>query len=722
MRLFCLLTCMVLLSACRMKDPAEGVLRVTVKYVSQEPRCVRVEVGDGVRLAKADVPSGEFQDKEFRLAMVRKPDWNRLMNLTVTSFSAVSGTQCAGTVVEVRHNPSLDVAPGTSADWSVTLRATDADGDGYFAEAPGSERPDCDDSNSNAHPGATEPCGSLADLNCNQRVGCQEANCAGQSCDDGNACTTGDHCEGSGLEARCLPSQTTTCSQPTGTCDTPQACNPASGLCEAVGSTAGKSCDDGNACTVGDTCGDNGTCAGTERTCTTLAQCMEAQGTCNARTGACDFTPLPNMTACQDARMCTTADQCDGNGNCVGFPNACVPPPCHRVKQQCTTSTECEYEVDLNGACTTSGGAPGVCLVTAECSAFPYQPYNFDPNTIAGANIGELRTSGDITFDTAGLIWNPSSAISTAASLRIVSMPQANGNPPVLLIPVKKLELNGTLRITGPSPVILAVYGDVNLSQSILASGSITNPTTACGTSQGGTGTYSGKSGGGGGGAGNGTSGVEGGKSYNSQSHGSAGTSRPTSPEPLLGGCPGGNGGGNGSATPGTGGAGGGAIQLSVARNLTISKAIGASGFGGQKGIGGGGGGGGSGGRVVLEAFQLTLNVSASLTANGGGGGEGGNSSNNDGVSGANGSEDSANPAAGGTGGNTTGGDGGAGGTGTAAPRKGADGSRDAFGTDGGGGGGGGAAGFIHLRSVQSCVINASSVISPAPTGGCALP
>ncbi|RKG73072.1 hypothetical protein D7W82_39250, partial [Corallococcus sp. CA049B] len=590
MRLFCLLTGMVLLSACRMKDPAEGVLRVTVKYVSQEPRCVRVEVGDGVHLAKADVPSSEFQDKEFQLAMVRKPDWNRLMNLTVTSFSAVSGTQCAGTVVEVRHSPSLDVAPGTSADWSVTLRATDADGDGYFAEAPGSERPDCDDSNPAVHPNATESCGSRVDLDCNQLVGCQEANCAGQSCDDGNACTLGDHCEGSGLEARCLPSQTTTCSQPKGVCDARQACNPTSGICEAVESTAGKTCDDGNPCTDTDACGADGKCVGTARTCTTAEQCLASAGTCNPANGQCVFTPLPAATSCQDALACTTADQCDGNGTCVGTPNACVPPPCHRVKQQCTTSTGCEYEVDLNGACTTPGGVPGVCQADATCSPFPYRPYNFDPNSIAAADIGELRTNANVTFDTTDSSWTPAGAITSAETLKIISIPQPGGNPPALLIPVRVVDLKGDLTIKGPSPVILAVYGDANVNQSILATGDITNPNAACGASQGLAGSFGTNTGGGGGGGGGAITGATGGKGYdNSQPQGSAGTLRPSVPEPLLGGCPGGRGGGTASAAGGKGGAGGGAIQISVAGNLTLSQKVSASGDGGEGGKASGG-------------------------------------------------------------------------------------------------------------------------------------
>ncbi|NNB99546.1 hypothetical protein HI113_37240 [Corallococcus exiguus] len=724
----CLLGCALLLAACGEKAPDEGAIRVSVTYGTFKPACVRVEAKDAKGHQEAtDIPAGAFKNpekQEVLVAVRRKADWDTALSLTVSSFTEAAGDRCAGEVVETRPSEQPVVVPAKAfARWDLRLSAEDSDQDGYLKGATWSKDPDCDDLNADIHPGAAEACGGTVDLNCNELVGCQEANCYGTPCDDGDACTLNDRCVGTGREARCAPESTKTCPQPGGACQPRQECKPETGMCETISSPEGQPCDDGNKCTNADKCDANGTCSGTPLSCTTTEQCLAAQGTCNVNTGTCDFTPLPNTTPCQDNERCTEPDRCDGNGHCVGTPKVCTAPLCQKVKQVCSATSDCEFEPDVNGLCTTSGGVPGVCQADLSCSPFPYRPYNFDPTTIAAADIGELKTSADITFNTADKSWNPTSAISTAASLKIISMPQQNGNPPVLLIPVKILDLNGTLRIIGPSPVILAVYGDVNLSQSILASGSITNPTAACGTSQGGNGTYGGKNGGGGGGAGNGGPGVNGGAGYNnSQRFGAAGTSRPTGAEPLLGGCPGGNGGGNGSATPGTGGAGGGAIQLSVARNLTISKAVGASGFGGQKGIGGGGGGSGSGGRVVLEAFQLTLSSSARVTANGGGGGEGGSSTNNDGVNGANGNEDSASPATGGTGGNDTGGAGGAGGAGTSGPVKGTDGTKDSFNTEGSGGGGGGTAGYIHLRSVQSCSLASGHVISPLATGGCTVP
>ncbi|GMT98862.1 hypothetical protein KH5H1_29810 [Corallococcus caeni] len=722
----CLLGCVVLLAACGEKAPDEGAIRVSVTYGSFKPACVRVEAKDAQGHQEAtDIPATRFKNtekNELLVAVRRKADWDTALSVTVSSYTEAAGDRCAGEVVEARASEQPVVVPAKAfAQLSLQLFASDGDEDGYLAGATWSKPTDCDDSNGAIHPGATETCGSTVDLNCNQRVGCQEAGCGGSACDDGNACTVGDHCEGAGLEARCVPASTKTCTQPSGACEPRQECQPATGMCVAAESPAGQPCDDGNKCTNDDKCGANGMCAGTQRTCTGTEQCFDAQGTCNPATGACAFAPLPATTSCQDPLTCTQADQCDGNGHCVGTPTACSPPACHRVKQQCTVSNECEFEVDLNAACTTSSGVPGVCLASAACSPFPYQPYNFDPNAIAAADIGELRTNSDVTFDTATSTFAPEAAVTTLSTLKIQSLSQGSGNPPALLIPVRTLVLNGTLTIKGPSPVILAVYGNANVDQSLLTTGSILNGNTECGSSNGVAGTFTGSTGGGGGGAGNGTPGGSGGKGSNGPTQGGAGNGRPATPQPLLGGCAGGNGGGNQSAAGGKGGAGGGALQLSVSRTLTVAKTLSASGNGGERGdasgsAGAGGGGGGSGGRIVLEAFQLQLTSAARITANGGGGGKGGSDANNAGSDGANGSQTTATPASGGTTGNTTGGAGGAGGARMASPTQGSDGIMDGFGTRGGGGGGGGAAGYVHLRSVQSCSIDPGAVLSPSST------
>ncbi|WP_233585605.1 hypothetical protein [Corallococcus sp. CA054B] len=483
-------------------------------------------------------------------------------------------------------------------------------------------------------------------------------------------------------------------------------------------------------------------CVGDVKTCTTPsnAQCQESTGTCNPTNGICAYAPKPVTTSCVDGDLCHDPGFCDGNGTCIGKDTPCPPRECNAAAG-CTRNASCIYAGDpaqLNLPCSDdNSGAPRVCTASGQCVVFPYTPSNFDPNAIPGGEIGELRTTGAVVFDTDARSWTPSNVGPDTSAFIIKTVSQGGGAPEILLIPVRTLSLGGELRIVGSRPVILAVYGDATLSHDILGSGRIVNgapvPGTggnqACTTSQGKNGTYNGGQGGGGGGAGGATVGAHGGRGVNANAtRGDAGAQQTSTLTPLLGGCPGGTGGGSGTAPGGLGGAGGGAFQLSVARTLTVDRGLSVSGGGGlggtansSNGAAAGGGGGGSGGRIVLEAFQVSLKPNARLTANGGGGGEGGGAGSgaaNNGANGSSGSENSGSSANGGGGATTTGGDGGSGGT-LSNPSPGENGATVVL-SEGGGGGGGGAAGYIHLRSVQSCVISASSVISPAPTGGCA--
>ncbi|CAM3350144.1 hypothetical protein G4177_13505 [Corallococcus sp. ZKHCc1 1396] len=747
MHRLCLLGCVLLLSACREKAPEEGALRVTVKYGTYRPACVRVEVQDTQGHKEGtDIPSSQFKEraeKELRVAVLRRAEWDRELTVTVSSFNALEGDRCGGTAVETHGSGgTVAVPPKQFSEWETRLKAEDADGDGYLVGAMWGEPADCRDDDARFNPGATtETCSGTEDFNCNNLTGCQESACRAKACDDGNACTQGDHCEGDGVEAHCLPNTTTQCAQPSGLCGAPQTCQPSTGLCEAGPFPEGVLCDDGNLCTDGDRCS-GGACAGTARQCAPgTASCRESAGTCIATTGACDYKPLPAASSCDDALTCTMPDQCDGNGACVGTPTTCAPPEqCFRLAQACTSGADCRYEADpakLNTPCTnTPNGSPGVCMPSGACSPFPYKPYNFDPNAISASDIQGLRTTGAVTFDSDALSWAPSSSVTNVAQLKYLPITQGAGFPEAILIPVATLDLAGTLTLVGSRPVILAVFGNANVDQHILVNGTTTPGAGAnqnCGSAIGMTGQFANRKGGGGGGAGNGTAGKDGGQGYNDGGNaGGAGLARTEAPVPLIGGCAGGDGGSGGGAAAGKGGAGGGAFQLSVARTLTVSKRISASGRGGGggststngSGSAAGGGGGGSGGRVVLEAFQVALTNGARLTANGGGGGEGGTAKGGDadnGVAGQNGADDGATPAPGGQSDSESAGDGGAGGASTTQPQTGSRGGAKS-GFEGAGGGGGGAVGYIHLRSMQSCTMAGGYVISPPPTGGCPAP
>ena len=111
---------------------------------------------------------------------------------------------------------------------------------------------------------------------CNPSTGaCETAPRAdGTSCDDANACTTGDVC-GSGT---CVGGAPPNCDD--GNTCTDDSCNPATG-CVATNNTA--PCDDGNACTTTDVCGGGLCVGGAPPNCDDSNVCTD--DSCNPATG-----------------------------------------------------------------------------------------------------------------------------------------------------------------------------------------------------------------------------------------------------------------------------------------------------------------------------------------------------------------------------------------------------------------------------------------------------
>jgi hypothetical protein len=132
---------------------------------------------------------------------------------------------------------------------------------------------------------------------------CQPQSCAGEPaatpCDDGNACTAGDHC--SGIDDTCVPGTPVACTGPctTGTCDPSRGCVP---------TPASTPCDDGNACTVGDHCrGDAAVCV-PGPACATEGLCVVEP--CDPAR-AC---PLAAAVACQAAAIGDALRAAGGGG------------------------------------------------------------------------------------------------------------------------------------------------------------------------------------------------------------------------------------------------------------------------------------------------------------------------------------------------------------------------------------------------------------------------
>ncbi len=133
--------------------------------------------------------------------------------------------------------------------------------------------------------------------------GCvEEAQPDGTPCDDGDPCTVGGAC----LDGDCAGAVNT---------------------CFCADKADGTPCDDANPCTIGDACTDQA-CAGTPRDCSASGDGACMQGVCDMADGSCVAAPLPNGTPCDDSLPCTLADACTF-GKCLGQPMVCPSDACN---------------------------------------------------------------------------------------------------------------------------------------------------------------------------------------------------------------------------------------------------------------------------------------------------------------------------------------------------------------------------------------------------------
>jgi hypothetical protein len=138
---------------------------------------------------------------------------------------------------------------------------------------------------------------------------------AGVACNDANACTFGEACDGSG---NCRGGTTVSCV--TDPCNT-RTCN-GTATCKVTPRT-GNRCDDGKLCSFDDTCTADGTCAGTEIVC---ASDETAERSCNGGS-TCTVKIKPGV-ACDDGNPCTQGDVRRSDGSCGGMPYSCALGPC----------------------------------------------------------------------------------------------------------------------------------------------------------------------------------------------------------------------------------------------------------------------------------------------------------------------------------------------------------------------------------------------------------
>ncbi len=109
-------------------------------------------------------------------------------------------------------------------------------------------------------------------------------------------------------------------------------CNETLDLCEAIPSNEGLACDDNDLCTVGDTC-TAGVCVTTPVDCSSLDDPCNI-GTCNAVSGLCEAIPTNEGGSCDDTVFCNGVDTCS-SGVCVSSGDPCVPLLCDDVVDAC---------------------------------------------------------------------------------------------------------------------------------------------------------------------------------------------------------------------------------------------------------------------------------------------------------------------------------------------------------------------------------------------------
>ena len=184
---------------------------------------------------------------------------------------------------------------------------------------------------------------------------------AGVACDDGDAATKVDVCDGvggcGGTEYVCTPGVCEASSAPNGTDCTP------------IFAAPGTACDDGVSGTKGDVCNGAGTCVGTPYSCTPGV--CEAAGKPNGE--GCDVQYLAAGVACDDGDVSTKVDVCDGKGGCAGGPYACVPGSCEAASTPDGQGCVVQYSAAGVGC---DDGDPGtkidVCDGTGGCAGTPY--------------------------------------------------------------------------------------------------------------------------------------------------------------------------------------------------------------------------------------------------------------------------------------------------------------------------------------------------------------
>ncbi len=197
-------------------------------------------------------------------------------------------------------------------------------------------------------------------------------------CDDGNACTLGDLCQG----GQCQPGAAKSCDD--GSPCTGDACDGTTGTC--VHSAVDSTCSDGSPCTVNDACA-NGVCMpGAPTNCDDMNPCTDdgcdAQTGCShsSNSGSCSFGNACELAQCQAGKCITTGIKGCDDGNPCTSDTCVVPVGCVFTAiadgQTCSAPTPCEGAgTCAAGKC--ASGAKKDCSDGNPCTADHCDPQSF---------------------------------------------------------------------------------------------------------------------------------------------------------------------------------------------------------------------------------------------------------------------------------------------------------------------------------------------------------
>lgn len=134
----------------------------------------------------------------------------------------------------------------------------------------------------------------------------------GAPCDDGLACTVGEHC----VSHECAEGDLVQCPPPPGGGECLVAtCDEASGGCVLVPGNDGLACFNVGPCQENGVCA-GGKCEGAPVDCSALDGAC-TKGACDPMVAACVAVPSPSGAPCDDGNPCTTGTTCNG-GTCGG--------------------------------------------------------------------------------------------------------------------------------------------------------------------------------------------------------------------------------------------------------------------------------------------------------------------------------------------------------------------------------------------------------------------